>query len=143
MSTKGQAVLKARYMVQLSCFHVMIYPSPAPPPGTEVYCRKCADYRYTMSAELEWSVRCRNCHLSRSYGADSGKAHEVASAHVVRFNTHHAQVIQGVDVKKVYKMTPGTNSIIEWNRTHPDHARSLKTLPNRDLSRSADHGVSR
>lgn len=117
-------------VVLTPCLHIATF-KPVAKTGDVVWCRRCSDYRTVGHMFVEWRARCTTgrCVYSRGYGEDEHRARVGAVAHARKFASHVVVVMHGqVEMGKVGGDEP-LPTTIGWVRAHPDHQRSLRSLP--------------
>lgn len=130
--------------VKLDCGHSVLFKSPLPTLGEQITCPDCtmATHRTTIRRVVEtravYRIRCRNCSLSRGYGADIDRPRATASLHVMKRQGHRVDLYNGqtlVDtISNTGEDTLPFPSLEERLAMVPRHQQSLRALSNRDLT---------
>jgi hypothetical protein len=93
-------------IVQFDCGHVTHFSYPYPKVREMVWCTRCRkDVRIAVS-EFDYSIRCRMCSYSRTFGRAKVNAEIAASKHRKKQPTHVVYLYNGGELVRTFPANP-------------------------------------
>jgi hypothetical protein len=128
--------------IHLSCGCERYFPSPYPQEDDEVYCLKCQREVYVIAGTNRVvRVKCRNCHVSRSYGTDEASAKRAASRHAIKYTDHIVDIKRGGQIIETISQNSETlpfQSVVAERRAFTgQHQASLRNVVTKSLPKQA------